>query len=253
MSKKTLFLITGAVVLVVFLGIARAIQVHIEESAAELHRAEQMAKAQDAMKQLQQQLGAYSHMQQNMPKPANMPNLANMNLPGPSISTAFTGTIEYKYERTQNTCLNNVCNFLEETRELTGTFDLQTDSRGGGVAGGNGKAMVNTMRFGKYTNEKCAKTGRQTLEGEMEVSTSAGGMGSMGWLKLDAGSNNLSAKSNDTPLCSSEVVHKEWNTAGYNVRCNFTDVDLAKGGTFTTPADLDEGYGTCKIVLTQSK
>jgi len=88
MSKKTLFLVTGAVVLIVFLGVARAIQVHLQESYAEHQRAEQMAKAQDAMKQLQQQLGAYSQMQQNMPNFANVPNMANMNMPAGNYSPA---------------------------------------------------------------------------------------------------------------------------------------------------------------------
>jgi hypothetical protein len=121
------------------------------------------------------QLGAYSQKQQNMPNSANLPSLANMNLPSPGNSIPFTETIEYKYKRTQNNCQNNVCNFGEESRALTGTFDLETDGRGGSVAGGTGKATINTLRFDKYTNEKCAKTGRQTLEGNMDVSSSAGG------------------------------------------------------------------------------
>lgn len=90
MSKKTLLLIAISFVVLVALVGARSAYVYIQEQSEAHQREEQIAQAQkaaqDAMKQWQQQIGAYSQMQQNMPNFANLPNMANLpnfaNMPG---------------------------------------------------------------------------------------------------------------------------------------------------------------------------
>jgi hypothetical protein len=82
MSKKPLLIVAVSFVLLVILITARAAYVYVKEQSEARQREEQLAKAQqaaqDAMKQWQQQMGAYSQMQQNVPNLANLPNMANM-------------------------------------------------------------------------------------------------------------------------------------------------------------------------------
>jgi hypothetical protein len=100
MSQKNIALIAVAsAVLVLFIGV-RAIYGYIQERVEEHRRQEQIDKAQEAVKQLQQQLGAYAQVQQGL---ANMPNLANVN-PGmysgnlsPAAQTAMIQLVQ-KYQ-----------------------------------------------------------------------------------------------------------------------------------------------------------
>src|SRR5579871_2984604 len=82
MSKKPLLIAAISFVSLVILITARAAYVYVKEQSEAHQREEQFAKAQqaaqDAMKQWQQQMGAYSQMQQNVPNLANLPNMANM-------------------------------------------------------------------------------------------------------------------------------------------------------------------------------
>lgn len=76
MSQKNIALIAVASAILVLLIGARGIYGYIQERVEEQRHHEQIAKAQDAMKQMQQQLGNLAQVQQGL---ANMPNLANVN------------------------------------------------------------------------------------------------------------------------------------------------------------------------------
>jgi hypothetical protein len=94
MSKKSILLVVAGLALIAVLVAVRAAYVFVQARLEEQRRQEQIAQAQDAMKQMQQQLGAYA-------QPANMPGPANPDLPtmppgqySPAVQAAFLQLVQ---------------------------------------------------------------------------------------------------------------------------------------------------------------
>ena len=162
------------------------------------------------------------------------------------------GKVEYLYNRTWNESKDNWTRVRTEQRRLTAEVELGFDENGRNNSGVNGTGKYQQNGQDKYTNPKGYSEDKSALEGPVEVYAQLGGSGSVGWVQLGMGGQTMHGITDHTDTFGSKpnIIHNEWDNGGGGVTCKFTNVNLRKGGTYSSFVESDEGFGTCKIELT---
>lgn len=153
------------------------------------------------------------------------------------------GTIEYLY----NKATSSKGGTSEEMRTATGQFVLNPAPNGMGFLGGNGTG--NLKIESKYTAATCNGKGQQTLKGALDVTAEGGGTPAAGVIKLSLGGNPLTGDASSHSKCGRDALEENshWENGAFGgATCEFTNVDLVHGGTYSAFQKGDP-HGTCKI------
>ena len=160
---------------------------------------------------------------------------------------------QYEYSSTSQTDASPATDIHEETRHVNGSFDLQADPQGLGLVGGQGTATLAQTITGTIINPMCTFKDVTSLSGPLEVDAQGAAGSGSGSLGLNVHGDNLSGKNEHSGgKCSANGPGgaTSWNNASFAVSCQFVGVDFDKGGSYTSPVDLDQGHGTCKVTIT---
>lgn len=162
------------------------------------------------------------------------------------------GKVEYLYNRTWNEGKDNWTRVRTVQRKLTAEVELGFDENGRNNSGVNGTGEYQQKDHSKYANPKGYAEDKSTIEGPVEVYAQLGGAGSVGWVQLGMGGQTMHGVTDHTDTFGSKpnIIHSEWDNGGGGVTCKFTNVNLHKGGAYSSFVESDEGSGTCKIELT---
>jgi len=168
------------------------------------------------------------------------------------IYPPLRGKVEYLYNRTWNEGKDNWTRVRTVQRKLTAEVELGFDENNRNNSGVNGTGEYQQKDQSKYTNPKGYADDKSTIEGPVEVYAQLGGTGSIGWVQLGMGGQTMHGVTEHTDTFGSKpnIIHNEWDNGGGGVTCKFTNVNLQKGGTYSSFVESDEGFGTCKIELT---
>jgi hypothetical protein len=148
-------------------------------------------------------------------------------------------TFEYSYTRPRN----DAGGTGEVTRTATGEFELKTDPYGWNVVGGEGAAKIQWKENFKNLTTKQ----HRTVTGPLELEVKGQGAPRQETLDVTFHGENLTDVFSCTGCEKTGVPNYTGTNAGFTRSCHFEGIDLVRGGNYSTPVDLEEGYGTCKI------
>jgi hypothetical protein len=148
-------------------------------------------------------------------------------------------TFEYSYSRPRN----DAGGTGQTDGTATGDFDLKSDPYGWNVVGGDGTAkFLWKENFKNRTTQQ-----RGTTSGTLEINVKGEGAPRAETLHVTFHGENLTDVFSCIGCEKTGTSNFSGTTAGFTRSCRFEGVDLVRGGSYTVPSDLDDGYGTCKI------
>jgi len=156
------------------------------------------------------------------------------------------GNLTYSYKSSTHDCRDDKCVQGDVDRQFEGSAQLTSDSSGylGGKGVGEFKITANQRAWDRY----CKSSGwHQDSKGAGEIDLLAGGTPLDGVIRATLKSNSLALEGESTTCSGSKVPYHQEN-GWLAVSCEFHNVDLVHGGTFSA-FETGDSHGTCKLEI----
>jgi hypothetical protein len=150
----------------------------------------------------------------------------------------WRGTFQYEYSDTSQSGTPPTTSIHEEVRHVAGSIDLEADSQGFGMVGGQGNATLEQTITGTITNPMCTFKDVNSLSGPLQVDAHGAVGSGAGSLSLEVHGDNLTGGlEHDGGKCSQNGSGTSIpvSNGSFSVSCQFIGVDYDKGGSYKSP------------------